>query len=326
MLSVQFLNLKLITLNENLYIYVMEKKENAPIKIVSISELHNFLQLPKPLHPLISLVDNTQMSVNTDLFNRSFVLDFYKISYKYSENGKIGYGQGYYDFSEGGMMFTAPNQILHTDEGAAYYGYTLFIHPDFIRNYPLAKSIKKYGFFSYDTNEALHLSDREKATVIGLFDNIQDELHTAIDEVSQDVIISYIEVLLNYSNRFYKRQFITRKALNNDVLSKMEYILDDYFNTQETLNNGLPTVEFLASKLNLSPHYLSDMLRNLTGQNAQQHIHEKLIEKAKEYLTTTNFSVSEVAYHLGFEHSQSFNKLFKKKTSITPLNFKQSFN
>ncbi|MDH6253620.1 AraC family transcriptional activator of pobA [Chryseobacterium sp. H1D6B] len=304
----------------------MEKKENTPLKITSISELHHLMDLPKPLHPLISLVDNTKMSVNTELFNRSFALDFYKISYKYSENGKMGYGQGYYDFNEGGMMFTAPNQILFTDQESQYCGYTLLIHPDFIRNYPVAKNIKKYGFFSYDTNEALHLSDKEKTTVTGLLDNIQDELNTAIDEVSQDVIVSYIEVLLNYSNRFYKRQFITRKALNNDVLSKMEHILDNYFNTQETLNTGLPTVEFLASKLNLSPHYLSDMLRNLTGQNAQQHIHEKLIEKAKEYLTTTNFSVSEVAYHLGFEHSQSFNKLFKKKTNITPLNFKQSFN
>jgi AraC-like DNA-binding protein len=157
-------------------------------------------------------------------------------------------------------------------------------------------------------------------------DSISNELNTAIDEVSQDVIISYIEVLLNYSNRFYKRQFITRKTVNSDLLTKMDGILEDYFNQQETLTKGLPTVEFLASTLHLSPHYLSDMLRNLTGQNAQQHIHEKLIEKAKEYLTTTSFSVSEVAYALGFEHPQSFNKLFKKKTEETPLSYRQSFN
>lgn len=144
--------------------------------------------------------------------------------------------------------------------------------------------------------------------------------------MTQYVIISYIEVLLNYSNRFYKRQFITRKAVNSDLLAKMDHILEDYFNQQETLTKGLPTVEFLASALHLSPHYLSDMLRNLTGQNAQQHIHEKLIEKAKEYLTTTSFSVSEVAYALGFEHPQSFNKLFKKKTDETPLSYRQSFN
>ncbi|QBJ85126.1 AraC family transcriptional regulator [Chryseobacterium gleum] len=304
----------------------MEKKDNVPLKISSISELHDILQLPKPLHPLVSLVDNTKMKVNKEMLKRSFTLDFYKISYKYSTNGKMGYGQGYYDFNEGGMMFTAPGQVLSTDENAEYSGYTLLVHPDFIRSYPLARNIKNFGFFSYDTNEALHLSDQEKTTITGLLDNIRYELNTAIDEVSQDVIISYIEVLLNYSNRFYKRQFITRKAVNHDLLTKMDTVLEDYFNKQETLNKGLPTVEFLASTLNLSPHYLSDMLRNLTGLNAQQHIHEKLIEKAKEYLTTTGFSVSEVAYALGFEHPQSFNKLFKKKTDKTPLSYRQSFN
>ncbi|MGI9582863.1 helix-turn-helix domain-containing protein [Chryseobacterium sp. RRHN12] len=304
----------------------MEKKDNTPLKISSISELHDILQLPKPLHPMVSLVDNTEMKVNKEMLKRSFILDFYKISYKYSTNGKMGYGQGYYDFNEGGMMFTAPGQVLSTDENAEYSGYTLLVHPDFIRSYPLARNIKNFGFFSYDTNEALHLSDQEKTTITGLLDNIRYELNTAIDEVSQDVIISYIEVLLNYSNRFYKRQFITRKAVNHDLLTKMDIVLEDYFNKQETLNKGLPTVEFLASTLNLSPHYLSDMLRNLTGLNAQQHIHEKLIEKAKEYLTTTAFSVSEVAYALGFEHPQSFNKLFKKKTDKTPLSYRQSFN
>lgn len=304
----------------------MEKKENSLVKISSISELHNLLQLSGPLHPLVSLIDNEKMSIKEDWAGRSFMFNFYKISYKYSKNGKMGYGQGYYDFNEGGMMFTAPGQILSPEENAEYCGCTLLIHPDFIRNYPLAKNIKNFGFFSYDTNEALHLSDQEKTIIKGLLDSIKNELNTAIDEVSQDVIISYTEVLLNYSNRFYKRQFITRKAVNSDLLTKMENILDDYFNGQKTLTTGLPTVEFLASELNLSPHYLSDMLRNLTGQNAQQHIHEKLIEKAKEYLTATNFSVSEVAYALGFEHPQSFNKLFKKKTDQTPLSYRQLFN
>ncbi len=304
----------------------MEKKNNSPLKISSLSEMHDLLQLPKPLHPLVSLVDNTKMAVSRDMLGKSFMLNFYKISYKYSKVGKMGYGRGYYDFNEGGMMFTSPGQILSTDENAEYSGYTLLMHPDFIRSYPLAKNIKNFGFFSYDTNEALHLSDQEKTIVAGLLDSISNELNTAIDEVSQDVIISYIEVLLNYSNRFYKRQFITRKTINSDLLTRMEGILEDYFNQQETLTKGLPTVEFLASALHLSPHYLSDMLRNLTGQNAQQHIHEKLIEKAKEYLTTTSFSVSEVAYALGFEHPQSFNKLFKKKTEETPLSYRQSFN
>ncbi|KMQ61509.1 AraC family transcriptional regulator [Chryseobacterium angstadtii] len=304
----------------------MEKKDNTPLKFSSISEFHDLLKLPKPLHPLISLIDITKMKVDKEMFRKSFLMNFYKISYKFSEHGKMGYGQGYYDFNEGGMMFTSPGQILSADVEAEYCGYTLLIHPDFMRTYPLAKNIKKFGFFSYDTNEALHLSDQEKTIITGLLDNIKSELHTAIDEVSQDVIISYIEVLLNYSNRFYKRQFITRKAVNSDLLSNMETILDNYFNNEQTLKSGIPTVEFLASELHLSPHYLSDMLRNLTGQNAQQHIHEKLIEKAKEYLAGTNFSVSEVAYALGFEHPQSFNKLFKKKTDKTPLSYRQSFN
>ncbi|WP_281227652.1 helix-turn-helix domain-containing protein [Flavobacterium aquiphilum] len=306
----------------------MEKKNNNPTRISSISELHNLLQLTKPLHPMISLVDNTKMTLNTDLIYSSFLLDFYKISYKYSTHGKMGYGQGYYDFNEGGLMFTSPNQLISIDnnEDDEYYGYTLFFHPDFIRNYSLGKSIKKYGFFSYDTNEALHLSESEKKTIIGILDSINNELHTAIDEMSQDVIVSYIEVLLNYSNRFYKRQFITRKTISNDILIKVEETLDNYLNNAETLKRGLPTVDFLASEINVSSHYLSDLLRNLTGQNAQQHIHSKLIEKAKDFLMTTNLSVAEIAYQLGFEFPQSFSKLFKKKTNFTPLEFKNSLN
>ncbi len=200
------------------------------MKISSISQLHDLLKLPKPLHPLVSLVDNTKMSVEKGMLGRSFILNFYKISYKYSTLGKMGYGQGYYDFNEGGMMFTAPGQVLSTDENAEYSGYTLLVHPDFIRSYPLAKNIKNFGFFSYDTNEALHLSDQEKTRITGLLDSITNELNTTIDEVSQDVIVSYIEVLLNYSNRFYKRQFITRKAVNSDLLTNMDSILEEYFN------------------------------------------------------------------------------------------------
>jgi len=277
---------------------------------------------------MISLVDNTELVIHGDLTNSSFLLDFYKISYKFSTNGKMGYGQGYYDFNEGGLMFASPNQLIFTDneEGVEYGGYTLLFHPDFIRNYPLGKNIKKYGFFSYDTNEALHLSDSEKTTIIGLLTSIDNELHTAIDEMSQDVIVSYIDVLLNYSNRFYKRQFITRKTISSDLLLKVEDTLDNYFNNAETLKNGLPTVDFLASQINVSTHYLSDMLRNLTGQNAQQHIHLKLIEKSKDFLISTNLSVAEIAYQLGFEYPQSFSKLFKKKTSLTPLEFKNSLN
>ncbi len=206
------------------------------------------------------------------------------------------------------------------------YGSTLLIHPDFLINYPLGKNIKNFGFFSYSVNESLHLSEKEKTIVLNILRNIEEELQSNIDDFSQDVIISQIELLLNYSNRFYKRQFITRKAVSNDLLTKFETLMSDYFNNQTALMKGLPTVQYLAEQLTISPRYLSDMLRSLTGQNAQQHIHNKVIEKAKEILSISNSSVAEVAYLLGFEHPQSFNKLFKRKTNLSPLEFRQSFN
>ena len=292
-----------------------------------LERLHRVLGLPKPLHPLISLVDNTAIAINREDLPASFLLNFYKISYKKGLQGKLKYGQHYYDFDEGGLVFTSPNQVLATTtDDAEYAGYTMLIHPDFIRNYPLGKNIKNYGFFSYAVHEALHLSDKEKQIVQSIFRNIEDELAAGVDEFSQDVIISQIELLLNYSNRFYKRQFITRKAASNDLLEKLETLLDDYFNNDSALVKGLPTVQFLSDQLHVSPGYLSDMLRSLTGQNAQAHIHNKLIEKAKEILSITNLTVAEVAYQLGFEHPQSFNKLFKRKTKLTPVAFKQSFN
>ncbi len=304
----------------------MKKSDNLPLSINTISELHRLVGLPGPLHPLISLVDNTSMNIDRNSIPASFSLGFYKVSYKNSLKGRIGYGQGHYDFEEGGMIFTAPHQRISIDNDTEYYGFSLLFHTDFVRNHPLGKNLRQYGFFSYDINEALHLSEKERATILNVLQSIGNELNNPIDDFSQDVIISYIEVLLNYSNRFYKRQFITRKVINNDVLVKMETLLNRYFEARQTLNTGLPTVEYLADQLYLSPRYLSDMLRSLTGQNAQQHIHQKLIEKAKEYLTATNLSVAEIAYELGFERPQSFNKLFRKKTNFSPLEFKQSFN
>lgn len=306
----------------------MKKEEETPQRFASLSELHRIFGLPMPLHPLISLIS---ASNGTDINPPagSHVLSFYKIALKPELSRKIKYGQGYYDFDEGGLLFAAPNQVVgghNDDEVRVCSVYTLLIHPDFFLSYPLAKKIRQYGFFSYDAHEALHLSDKEKDTVISIFKIIDEELNSRIDDFSQDVIISQIELLLNYANRFYKRQFITRKAVSNDLLQKLEDILDEYFNSDVSLRQGIPTVQFLSAQLNMSPSYLSDMLRSLTGQNSQQHIHQKLIEKAKEKLSTTSLSVSEVAYELGFEHPQSFSKLFKTKTNLSPLEFRRSFN
>ncbi|ALM50104.1 AraC family transcriptional regulator [Flavobacterium psychrophilum] len=305
----------------------MKKEENKYHRFESLSDAHRALGLPKPLHPLMSIIDNRNNTVDLSKMPESHVLSFYKISYEGKMDGKLKYGQGYYDFDEGGLLFAAPNQLISSSgQDRKHSGYGIFIHPDFFLGYPLAKKIKQYGFFSYSANEALHLSEKEKETVLAIFKFIEDELSSRIDDLSQDVIISQIELLLTYSERFYKRQFITRKAVNNDLLGKLENLLDDYFANEKTVEQGLPSVQYLSEQLNISPSYLSDMLRSLTGQNAQQHIHNKLIEKAKEQLSSTNLTVSEVAYTLGFEHSQSFSKFFKTKTNLTPVQFRQSFN
>ena len=307
----------------------MKKVENGHRRFNSLSDAHRAMGLPKPKHPLISLINgaNTPVAINSP--QGSHVLNFYKISYKPTLGGRVKYGQDYYDFDEGGLLFASPNQIIGSDGDENIREcslFTLLIHPDFLLTYPLAKKIRQYGFFSYSANEALHLSEREKETMIGIFKNIEEELDSRIDDFSQDVIISQIELLLNYANRFYKRQFITRKAVSNDLLQKLEEILDDHYNNERSVNRGIPSVHYLAENLNTTPSYLSDMLRSLTGQSAQQHIHNKLIEKAKELLSASSLTVSEVAYQLGFEHSQSFSKLFKTKAKVSPMEFRQSFN
>jgi AraC family transcriptional regulator, transcriptional activator of pobA len=304
----------------------MKKEGNIPYKFESLTDFHRVLGLSKPLHPLISLIEVKDINMQFEELTNSFILNFYQIAYKTNLCGQAKYGQHYYDFGEGGLIFTAPNQVFEIPNETIGSGYTLLIHPDFFLSYPLAKKIKQYGVFSYVANEALHLSAKEKIMIFSVFNIIDDEIQSRIDDFSQDVIISQLELLLNYSNRFYKRQFITRKAVHSNLLQKLEEILDDYFNNEKSLLTGIPTVQFLAQQLNLSPTYLSDMLRSLTGQNAQQHIHDKLIEKAKEKLSTTDLSVSGIAYELGFEHPQSFSKLFKSKTNFSPLEFRQSFN
>lgn len=303
------------------------KNELSNHRFDSLSRLHKALDMPAPMHPLVSLINNAEGTIPLERLPGPHILSFYKISYKMNFQGKFKYGQHYYDFDEGGMFFVSPNQITGQHAPLSdQSGYTLLFHPDLLLGYELARKIKEYGFFSYAIHEALHLSEKEKITIISVFQSIEEELKSKIDNFSQDVVISQIELLLNYSNRFYSRQFITRRAVSSDLLQKVEDILQVYFRSANPQKQGLPTVQFLSSQLNVSSSYLSDMLRLHTGQNAQQHIHNHLIEKAKEQLSTTPASINEIAYELGFEHPQSFSKLFKLKTSVSPLDFRRSFN
>lgn len=297
------------------------------VKLESITEIHRLLGIPGPSHPLITLLDTREERVNLSKLPVSYVTTLYKISFVSKLGGQFRYGQGYYDFDEGSMVFTAPNQVVGS---TAIYkgneGYSLIFHQDFLQGYPLAAKIKQYGFFSYASNEALHLSEQERTTVSSIFNIIEEELNSRIDDFSHEVVIAQIELLLSYAKRFYKRQFLTRQAATNDLLQEFEKLLNTYFKDGEPVNHGLPTVQHLAEQLNYTPNYLSDMLRSLTGLNAQQHIHQKLIERSKELLSTTNLTVSEVAFQLGFEHPQSFSRLFKTKTQLSPVQFRSSFN
>lgn len=298
----------------------------APYRIQSITEIHRLLGLPKPLHPLIGLIDLKGLKNDTDI--TAVVFDLYVVSLKRGCD-KLLYGQQKYDFDEGLMAFMSPGQVLRGEDGGVPHqleGWMLFIHPDFLWNTPLARQIKQFEYFGYAANEALFLSDKEEMTINGIIENIKQEYHNNIDKFSQDVIIAQLGVLFTYAQRFYERQFLTRKITNSKILDRLEDVLTVYFNNEELLSKGLPSVQYIANTLNLSTKYLGSLLKQLTGLTTQQHIHEKLIAKAKEKLSTTDLSVSEIAYELGFEHSQSFSKFFKTKTKQSPVEFRSSFS
>lgn len=302
-------------------------KNAAPYIIKTITDLHRLFALPKPDHPLISVIDFKVLSYRHSDIWRHFTNDFYCITIKQGTNAALKYGQRDYDFEEGIMTFTKPGQVFAVTsiQDNPVEGYMLVFKHELLRGYPLAQTIRQYGFFDYNVAEALHLAEKEEKIITALLQQMQQELRSNIDRFSQDVMVSQMELLLNYANRFYNRQFITRKGMNNDLLSKMEALLIDYFQGQQLQSEGLPKVNYLAGEMNLSPGYLSDMLRNLTGQNTQQYIQSFFIEHAKKLLTTTSLTVSEIAYHFGFQYPQSFNKLFKNKTNQTPLQFRASF-
>ncbi|VFB03680.1 Arabinose operon regulatory protein [Chryseobacterium taihuense] len=301
----------------------------APEKIGSISALHQFLGLVKPSNPLISVFDFDDVKLEPETILSAVTTDFYVVALKKDcAGGKCKYGKEYYDFDEGIMYFIAPHQVLQFEDVLlnAVKGFVLVVHPDFLHSYALASEIKNYGYFSYATNEALHLSEKEEEAIIHIIENLSSEISNNMDHFTQDLLISNMDLLLKYCDRFYNRQFLTRKKVNTNLLAKLEVLLDAYFKSEKLAENGVPSVQLVASELHLSPNYLSDMLRIQTGQTTQQHIQNRLIEKAKELLSSTSMFVSEIAYQLGFEHSQSFHRLFKNRTSVSPVEFRQSFN
>lgn len=306
----------------------MEQRITKRIK--TITEFHRSRGLSHPEHPLISVVDFSEIQRPADIGDVNWVFDFHLISLKRGMDGKLKYGQQEYDFDEGVMFFISSNQVFRIEPDPypanKRSGWMLLIHPDFLWHTSLAKTIKQYEFFDYAVNEALFLSKNEEKTVNGIIASIKQEYHANIDKFSQNIIVSHLETLLNYSERFYERQFITRKITNHKVLNRLEDSLNNYFSNDDLISKGLPSVQSIADTLNVSPNYLSRLLKTLTGQSTQQFIHDKLIDTAKEKLSTTDFSVSEIAYQLGFEHPQSFTKLFKNKTNLSPLEFRTSFN
>jgi len=285
--------------------------------------------LAKPEHPLITIIELEALKPPA-AGSYSRVFDFYSISLKKNFHLKMLYGQQPHDFDEGVLHFMAPGQVLtiHVEKDYVHNpsGWMILFHPDLLWNTPLAKTIKQYEYFGYAANEALHLSDKEETMVTGIAKSMQQEYHSAIDKFSQSVIIAQLELLLTYGDRFYQRQFITRKMSGHDILNRLEELLDRYFTSGALMETGLPTVAYIAESLHITPNYLSSLLKSLTGQSTQQHLHNKLIELAKEKLSTSDLSVSEIAYQLGFEHLASFSKLFKTKTNLSPLEFRRSFN
>ncbi len=303
----------------------MKKETPNIIKLESVTDIHRIAGLSGPVHPMITIINAIDL-LDMCKSNLKYVLSFYKIILVTKMNGKFKYGQGHYDFNEGSLIFASPNQVVGKVEADTNSeGISIFIHPDFLQGFPLAGKIKQYGFFSYAANEALHLSEQERTTMQSIFSIIRDELNSRIDDFSREVIIAQIELLLSYAKRFHKRQFLTRQVVNNDLLQQFEDLLNKYFE-EKAVNNGMPTVQYLAETLNYTPNYLSDMLRSLTGLNAQQHIHQKLIEKSKDLLSTTSLTINEVAYQLGFDYPQSFSRLFKLKTKISPAQYRSTFS
>lgn len=302
-------------------------KENI-IHAKSISEFRDRYALGKPSHPLITIIDTSQWEIGKEWVGVKCTSDLYMIAIKDKDCG-MDYGRQSYDFQDGVMTFLAPNQVVAMTKEQKIgdiNGWAIFFHPDLIRNMPLGDKIDDYKFFSYDVHEALHLSEAEEQTVIECIHLIRKELEERIDNHSQTVISSTLELILNFANRFYERQFNTRSAHNSDVYSKFEKSLKAYYADGKLLTDGIPSVEYFAEQTNLSPNYLSDLLKKQTGKSAKDHINSFVVDKAKTLLLKNNNSVSEIAYSLGFNYPHYFSRLFKSKTGMTPQDFRHQVN
>jgi len=294
---------------------------NEITRIKTVTEYNNLIG-QETLHPLVSIID---FSKAEPFYYFRMQLGFYAIFLKDLKCGDMVYGLNTYDYEEGTLIFVAPNQVYGFEDKSEKRqgkGKALLFHPDLIHGTALGRNIKEYTFFSYEVNEALHLSTRERAIISDCLDKISYELEHAIDSHSKTLIVSYIELFLNYSKRFYERQFITRSHANKDILSRFEKVLNEFFSSEMPSEVGLPSVSYCAEKLFLSPNYLGDLLKKETGKSAQEHIHLKMIEVAKEKIFDTGKSISEVAYELGFKYPQHFTRMFKKNTGLSPNDFR----
>lgn len=296
------------------------------LTISSISQLHEVLGYDKPRHPLLTVLDYAQVAVNPAHYGVKIVTDFYFISLKSPAPQSVQYGRHYYDFAEGTMMFVAPGQVFSVGEAAeptAYGGWGLYVHPDLLVRTALGKKMRDFTFFSYAVSEALHLSDEEQHTFTHLIESIRQEYSGTLDRHSQGILLTNIEQVLNYAQRFYERQFITRRKVNSDLITRFEALLVEYVQADQLARNGIPGTTFFADKLHLSPGYLTDLLKHETGKTTKEHVQLLLIEQAKYRLLNTRMTVNEVAYSLGFTYPQYFNRLFKARTGMTPMAFRQ---
>lgn len=295
------------------------------IRIKTINEVHRLFGLEKPNHPLVSVIPIDDKITNFKYGNAKYIFDFYQINLKMGFSGSLNYGRNSYDFDEGTLILMKPNQTLQIEdqeEIKGSSGWTLLFHPDLIRKSALGDSIEEYSFFNYDFNEALHLSEKERNSITELTLKIQEEYKQNIDKHSQELIISNIDLLLKYIRRFYDRQFFTRTNLNKDILTEYNRIIREYYNSEHPISKGVLTVNECAKKLNFSVNYLGDLIKSETGKSAKEYIQDYVVDKAKSKLLGTTENVSQIAYSLGYEHPQGFNKLFKSRVGMSPSQFR----